>query len=464
MNPVQGLVKFSVYVQVIFTLLCGQETLLGKERRNGMQTAAKKQMTNLEVIKGAIAAKIDSAAFTSWIAPLSFDIIDNVLVLGAQNQFSADFIASVYSNVLSAVAADFGLGVRVCVRSAASASASIANDNAAAAYAPASEVAAAVAANVAAFDAFVACEENAFVLSACKKIAAGAVSFSPLFIYGPAGAGKSMLAECIRDASVGRTIMMSGGQFVSEFTRSLHNKSVFSFKDFCRNCDTFILDDVQALSRAAASTNEFLQLVMDLRAAGKNIVLTASCAPSSLTGFDRRAQSVLASGLVADIAAPNMHVKRTMLRRAGVAADVIDTILPRMAADGHVIAGVITKIKTYSELMGAPVDMDVAQRLLADTLQKSKTPIAMVKSMCEKLGVSYEAVCGTGRSRSLVLARQTMMAVLKGATSLSLTEIGRLVGDRNHATVLYAIAQVEKAKQTDLVLAAQISQMIAEYK
>lgn len=428
-----------------------------------MQTAAKKEMTNLEVIKGAIAAKIDSAAFTSWIAPLSFDIVDNELVLGAQNQFSADFISSVYSNVLSAVASEYGLMVRVCVRAAAVV-APIANDNASAAYAPAADVAPMVSVDASSFDAFVASDENAFVLSACKKIAAGAVSFSPLFIYGPAGAGKTLLADCIRTVSARRTIMMTGGQFVAEFTRSLHDKSVFAFKDFCRNCDTFILDDVQALAGKRASTDEFLQLVMDLRGAGKNVVLTASVAPNNLTGFDRRAQSVLASGLVADIAAPSMHVKRTMLRRAGVAADVADAILPRMAADGHVIAGVVTKIKTYSELMGAPVDMDVAQRLLADTLQKSKTPIAMVRSMCEKLGVSYEAVCGTGRSRALVLARQTMMAVLKGVTKLSLTEIGRVVGDRNHATVLYAIAQVEKAKKTDLVLAAQIDQLISEYK
>lgn len=429
-----------------------------------MQTAATKKMTNLETIKEAIAAKIDSAAFTSWISPLNFEIAGAELVLGAQNQFSADFISSVYSNVLSAVAAEFGLGLNICVRANACAAAPIANDNAAVIYAPAADAFAAPVANTAAFDEFVASDENAFVLSACKKVAAGAVSFSPLFIYGPAGSGKSLLAGCIKAACAERTIMMSGGQFVAEFTRSLHDKSVFAFKDYCRNCDTFILDDVQALSGKRASTDEFLQLVMDLRAAGKNVVLTASGAPNNLTGFDRRAQSVLASGLVADIAAPNSNVKRTMLRRAGVAADVVDAILPRMASDGHVIAGVVTKIKTYSELMGASVDMDVAQRLLADTLQKAKTPIAMVKSMCEKLGVSYDAVCGTGRARGLVMARQTMMAVLKGATTMSLTEIGRLVGDRNHATVLYAIAQVEKAKKTDLVLAAQIAQMISEYK
>ena len=112
--------------------------------------------------------------------------------------------------------------------------------------------------------------------------------------------------------------------------------------------------------------------------------------------------------------------------------------------------------------MGTTVDMNVASRLLADTLEKSKTPMSMVRAMCEKLGVSYEAICGNGRSRNLTMARQMMMAVLKGATSLSLSEIGNYVGGRDHATVLYSIKQIEKQKQTDLVLSAQIAQMINE--
>lgn len=423
-----------------------------------MQATATKQMTNLEQIKGAIAAKMDSATFTSWISPLQFDIENNVLTLRAQNQFSADFISSVHGGVLNAVAAEFGLALRVSVRGAARvAAAPVANDNAVASFAPSASDALPVA-----FDAFVASDENAFVLSACKKLAAGAVSFSPLFIYGPAGCGKSLLAGCINTVASGRTVMMTGGQFVSDFTRSLHDRAVFAFKDHCRNCDTFILDDVQALAGKRATCEEFLQLVMDLRAAGKNVVLTANAAPNNLTGFDRRMQSLLASGLVADIAAPTMHVKKIMLARAGVSGDVADSIACRIAGNGHLIAGVATKIKTYTELMDAPVDMNVAQRLLADTLEKSKTPIAMVRAMCEKLGVSYDAVCGKGRSRSLVLARQTMMAVLKDATSMSLTEIGRVCGDRDHATVLYAIGQIEKLKKTDLVLNAQIAQLVAE--
>ena len=427
-----------------------------------MQAAAKTQMTNLEVIKGAIAAKIDSAAFTSWIAPLSFDVVDDTLVLGAQNQFSADFINSVHSGVLAAVAAEFGLGLNIVVRGTAARSAApIANDNKAQAYAPVATPAADMAAT---FDAFITTDENMFVVSACKKLAAGLVPFSPLFIYGVAGCGKSLLADCIAGAASGRVVKMSGAQFVSEFTRSLKEHNVFAFKDYCRNCETFILDDVQALSGKKASTEEFLQLVVDLRNAGKNVVLTANAAPSNLTGFDRHAQGLMASGLVADVVAPNAYVKTTMLKRAGVKADVADLLATRIANDGHMIAGVATKIKTYVDLMGAAVDMDVASRLLADTLQVVKTPMAMVRDMCEKLGVSYDAVCGNGRSRSLVLARQTMMAVLKEATSLSLAEIGNFVGGRDHATVLYGIKQIEKQKACDLVLAAQIQQLVYECK
>lgn len=427
-----------------------------------MQAAAKTQMTNLEVIKGAIAAKIDSAAFTSWIAPLSFDVVDDTLVLGAQNQFSADFINSVHSGVLAAVAAEFGLGLNIVVRGTAARSAApIANDNKAQAYAPVATPAADMAAT---FDAFITTDENMFVVSACKKLAAGLVPFSPLFIYGVAGCGKSLLADCIAGAASGRVVKMSGAQFVSEFTRSLKEHNVFAFKDYCRNCETFILDDVQALSGKKASTEEFLQLVVDLRNAGKNVVLTANAAPSNLTGFDRHAQGLMASGLVADVVAPNAYVKTTMLKRAGVKADVADLLATRIANDGHMIAGVATKIKTYVDLMGAAVDMDVASRLLADTLQAVKTPMAMVRDMCEKLGVSYDAVCGNGRSRSLVLARQTMMVVLKEATSLSLAEIGNFVGGRDHATVLYGIKQIEKQKACDLVLAAQIQQLVCECK
>jgi len=426
-----------------------------------MQAIAKKQIADMETIKMAVSAKLDSAAYMSWIAPLKFEVCDAVLSVSAHNQFSADFVKSVYSNLLESVAAEFGLSLSIRVGVAPSAG--IANDNARRAFVPAAPAAAPVASAASvSFDAFIASDQNAFAVSACKKMAAGAASFSPLFLYGPSGCGKSMLAGCIQAGARGRARMMTAGHFVSEFARALRDHSVFAFKDFCRDCDMFILDDAQTLSGKRATQEEFLHLILDLRAAGKNIVLTANAAPGALTGFDRRIQSLLASGLVADVSAPDQDTRRAMLMRAGVDGPVAQMLASRIGADGHLVNGVAKKIETYTELMGARVTADVAERLLSDVLEKNKTPLSLVKSMAEKLGVSYDAVCGPSRNRTVVRARQIMMSALKSATKLSLAEIGRLVGDRDHATVLYAIAQVEKLRASDLILGAEISQMIEE--
>ncbi len=419
-----------------------------------MQAATIKQDTNITAIKNMIEGRMDFAAWTSWIAPLNFEIADNTLILTAQNQFSADYISNTYGAMLKNIACEFGLDVKLVVRGTAI---FVANDNNMQSYTPTTDEKT----TSVAFDAFISSAENEFALSAAKKVASGAVAFSPLFIYGPAGCGKTLLAECIKSESQ-NVIMMTGGAFVAEFARALQKRAIFAFKDYCRNCDTFILDDVQSLAGKTATMNEFLQLVLDLRAAGKNVVLTSSAAPNNLSGFDRRVQSLLASGLVVDMTAPNANVKRVMLIRAGVKTDVADALANRIAGDGHVINGIVNKIKTYTELMGGNVSLDVAEHLLADTLEKFKTPIAMVKSLSEKLGVTYDAICSAGRAKSLVLARQIIMVVLKNSTRLSLTEIGNYVGNRDHATVMYAIKQIEKLQATDLMLAAQIEQLIAE--
>jgi chromosomal replication initiator protein len=423
-----------------------------------MQATVIKKQVDADAIKNAIADKMDAACFSCWIAPMEIKIENGMVVFVAQNQFTADFVNSTYSNILNSVMDAFGLEMRICVGRPVVASRT-ANDNNTQTYtAPIANK------KMTAFDSFISSEDNAFAISACKKMAAGTAKFSPLFIYGPAGCGKSMLVDCINTESNGRTIMMSGASFVSEFARALHDRTIFAFKDYCRNCDTFIMDDVHVLAGKRATCDEFLQLVLDLRSAGKNVVLTANAAPGNLTGFDHRIQSLLASGLVVDIVAPTHDVRRQIFEHAGLNSKLADMIAGRVMADGHVISGVLNKITAYHDIMGESVDAEIAEKILADTLKTSRSPIVMVKSMCEKLGVSYDAVCGNGRARSLVLARQMMMVVLKNATDLSLAEIGQYVGGRDHATVMYAIDRIEKLQSYDLVMSAQIADMIDEYK
>lgn len=429
-----------------------------------MQVAIQRIISaNAELIQKAIAVKIPTAAYESWIAPLKISVIDNNLDIVAQNQFSADFISRTYMNILESVAKEFGLNLHLGTGRTAQSVNINANDNGTQKFQPLTANKQISTVNTD-FDSFIVSDENAFAVSAAKKLASGTANFSPLFIYGTAGCGKSMLAGCIHSSAHGRTLMMSGSQFVSEFLRSINEKSVFAFKDFCRNCDIFIMDDVQVLAGKRACMDEFLSLLLDLSNAGVGIVLTSNAAPSALTGFDRRMQSVFASGLTADLAAPNKMVRCTMLLRSGLPIDIAESLSDRVQADGHLIAGIAKKITAYSDLMGEKITNKIADRLLADTLSKNKTPLAMVRAMCEKLGVSFDAVSSSARCRAVVRARGIMSVALKSTTKLSLSEIGRLMGDRDHTTILYGINQIEDARKTDLILNAEIQQMINECK
>jgi len=418
-----------------------------------MQAIATKQI-NIESIMEAVASKIDSAAFTTWIAPMQKNVCQNCLNLVAQNQFTADYVKNQYGKILTNIAADFSLSVNICADGVIKSEIS-ANDNVVCEYTPSK-----VQNTKTCFDNFIECDENMFALAACKKMAKGDASFSQLFIHGANGSGKSLLVDCICDSTDMRVVKMSGGQFVSDFARALRDKTIFSFKDFCRKCDLFVMDDVCALAGKRASCEEFAQLMIDLRNAGKKIVLTANGVPAALCGFDKRIQSLFASGLVVDVVAPNAFVRRSMLIRGGVDIAVADELSKQIAQNGHLVRGIIEKINTYTELMGEHVNMDVAGRLLGDMLSKNKTPIAMVKSMCEKMGIAFDEICGNSRTRRLTRARQIMMAALKGATNLSLTEIGNVCGGRDHASVVYALNQIEKQKTTDLILNAEINDMI----
>lgn len=417
---------------------------------------------SIDAIKDAAKLKMDSCAHATWVAPLRGTVDGDVANFVAANQFSADFIKSAYLHVLRAAAAEFELGADIRAGAGAQHPVVPINDNMVSPHYHAPVACAATPDKTFGFDDFISSEENFFAVTALRKVAAGSVTFSPLFIYGPEGCGKSLLMQCLSGAAAGRTLLMSGAQFVSEFQRAITERTIFAFKDFVRNCDTFILDDVHSLCGKRATSEEFLTLLLELVQGGKNVVLTSNAAPGALTGFDRRMQSVLASGLVVDLAGPNRGVRKNMLARAGVKSDVAEVLSARASANGHIVAGLAKKVSAWREMMGADVTLDVAERLLSDSLGAEKTPLIMVRNMCAKLGVSFDDVTSASRTRGVVRARQIMFAALKSATKLSLSEIGRLIGGRDHATVLYGLAQIEKMKSADLVLAADIEQMIAE--
>ncbi|MDR0967617.1 MAG: hypothetical protein LBL75_02165 [Rickettsiales bacterium] len=424
-----------------------------------MQVAVSKQIiANADSVKNSLRQILPNDVYETWFAPLKISVVENNLNVHAQNQFSADFITRSYSDVLESVASEFGLCLFISV-SASVAKIQSVNDNVKCEFIPVADTKTTPSLD---FSAFITSDENSFAVAAARQVANLSANFSPLFIHGAPASGKSHLCACINGAARGRTLMMTGAGFVSEFLRAITQKSVFAFKDFCRNCDVFIMDDVQAIAGKRACTDEFISLLVDLIANKKAIVLTANSAPSQITGFDRRIQSVLASGLSVDLVAPSVSTRRAMLVRSGMSNTLAESVATKLPANAHIVMGAAKKMSAYAELMGEKITDAVAEKLLSDVLQKNKTPTMMIRAMCDKMGVSVDSVCGNSRTRGVVRARQIIMAALRGGTKMSLSEIGRALGDKNHATILYGLNQIDAACKTDLLLNAEIAQMTAE--
>jgi chromosomal replication initiator protein len=399
-------------------------------------------------VKNIIKSKIDESAFNAWFEPISISQIENKIILTAASRFNADFIRATYGRVLDEAAAGCGMKIEL---SFSRPSLRILT----AAPQPAAKPAAD------GFGEFICSDANRFALSAVKKCADGKASFSPLVIYGASGCGKSMLLDLLSKNTGQSVLATTGPEFVSEFVRAMQGGSIFSFKDKMRAKDMFIMDDIQGLAGKRASAEEFATLLSDLIRMGKNVVLTSNIQPSQIAGFDKRLVSMLASGLSVDLAAPDSHAREKILEKSGIDSAAAKSIAERAPANGHVVAGISKKIAAWVELDCGELSEQVLEKLLCDVLLRRNTPAAMVKSMCAKLGVAFEEVMSATRARKIVFARQKIMAALKISTPMSLADIGRAVGGRDHASVLYAISQIEKAKESDMLLDSEIRQLNA---
>ena len=404
-----------------------------------------KNQTGAIDVLGLIKSKIDSQAFDVWFN-IDFAWNDNTFTFFATSRFNQDFITNTFGAIFQEIETEFGIKILVAVSRPELRV--VTNDIVKPKI------------SLSAFDKFIESDANNFAVTAVKKLAAGSTAFSPLVIYGPTGSGKTMMTEILRGSVSSRVVSITGSEFVSNFVRAMNDNAVFQFKDALRKCDIFIMDDIQGLAGKRASAAEFAALLDDLIRMNKTVVLTSNIAPSQITGFDKRIVSLMSSGLAVDLSAPDASVRCEFLRRAGVSAELADLISKRAPANGHIMAGIVKKITAWMELEIGELSEQILEKLLCDVLEKQATPVMRVKNMCAKLGIAFDDVMSATRTKPVVLARQKIMVALKQSTNMTLAEIGRVVGDRDHASVLYAISCIERAKQTDMLLESEIADLI----
>ena len=315
------------------------------------------------------------------------------------------------------------------------------------------------------FDRFVVDQSNRVAFNAARLLAEpGIPRFSPLFIHSTTGQGKTHLMHSIGHAFRAAVphavvICMSAERFMFDFVAAMRARDTFTFKTRLRSADLLLIDDLQFIAGKDATQEEFFHTINEIVGAGKRLVIAADRAPQALDGVEPRIISRLGAGLVADIKAPDLELRRAILERKAaelpgtvMPADVLDMIAARVHASVREVEGALNRVAAYAQLTGEAIDLDFARQTLGDVFRGAERRVTIEeiqKLVSQHFELKPLDLVSARRSRAVARPRQIAMYLSKRLTTRSLPEIGRKFGGRDHSTVIHAVRKIEELRDTD---------------
>lgn len=315
------------------------------------------------------------------------------------------------------------------------------------------------------FAEFVSGSANVLAVNAAQRMAAiETPQFSPLYLKGSTGQGKTHLLHAIGHAFAAnkpgaRIFYCSAERFMIEFVQAMRSNEMIEFKARLRGFDMLLVDDIQFIIGKASTQEEFLHTIDALMSAGKRLVVAADRAPQALDGVEQRLLSRLSMGLVADIQPADIELRRKILEhrlnRFGntqVPADVIEFLARTINRNVRELVGGLNKLIAYAQLTGQPVSLQLAEEQLTDILSANRRRITIdeiQRTVCQFYRVDRTEMASKRRARAVVRPRQVAMYLAKVLTPRSYPEIGRKFGGRDHSTVIHAVRLIEELRTRD---------------
>lgn len=311
-----------------------------------------------------------------------------------------------------------------------------------------------------------------FVVGPCNKFAhAAALStgleagqgFSPLFLHGSVGIGKTHIAQAIahklleEDPSL-RVACLSCEQFINHFIEAIRSRNLESFHRRYRHADVLIVDDIHLLSNKERTQDEFFNTFNVLHQLDKKIVLTSDSTPEAIKGLSNRLKSRFQSGLVAQIEPPCLETRYAILRHKALSQglelsdDVLHLLCELAKNNIRELEGALNRVKMQALIENRPIDLDLTKRALQDKLQRVERPISMediVKVITSYYQVKLVDLQSKSRKSSIMLPRQLCMYFARNITQMGLVEIGHYFGGRDHSTVSNALKKIRKRSQIE---------------
>jgi chromosomal replication initiator protein len=331
------------------------------------------------------------------------------------------------------------------------------------------------------FDQFVIGASNRFAHAAALSVAESpARSYNPLFIYGPAGLGKTHLLHAIGHHvrhmfGDKRVRYVSAETMMNEFVDSMRTKSMPGFKRRYREVDVLLVDDIQFLERTEQLQEEFFYTFNDLHSRGSQIVISSDRPPKAIGKIEDRLRSRFEWGLITDIQPPEFETRLAILRKKaeaedldGIPDEVLAFIAENIADNVRELEGALIRVAAYSSLNREPLTAEIARGVLADLLPASRmrviTPELILQETADMFGWSVEELVGKSRRRPLVTARQIGMYVFRELTDYSYPKIAEVFGGRDHTTVMHACEKIRNQIAERRQTFDQVNELIGRIK
>ena len=306
------------------------------------------------------------------------------------------------------------------------------------------------------FSSFVIAPTNHLAFSAAEAVAeAPGQHYNPLFIYSGVGLGKTHLLQAITRRCMERRInclYVTSERFTNDFITSVQKRTTEEFSSRYRSVDVLLMDDIQFMEGKERTQEGFFHTFNDLHNTNRQLVITSDRPPSMMPSLADRLRSRFAWGLVTDIQPPSLETRMDILQarareiHASVDEDAIAYIAEHVRGNVRDLEGALNRLVAIARLTKQAATMELAQEALGPFLEEphrlAHSPERILIAVSMVFNVEQSALLGSDRHRELAAARQVAMYLMRHDLGLAVTQIGRILGGKNHATISHGIQRV----------------------
>ncbi|MDD3204985.1 MAG: chromosomal replication initiator protein DnaA [Lachnospiraceae bacterium] len=311
------------------------------------------------------------------------------------------------------------------------------------------------------FDTFVVGKNNTFAHSASLAVAESpGEAYNPLYLYGGAGLGKTHLMHSIghfilEQNSSMKVLYVTSEAFTNEVIESIrsgNSAAMTKLREKYRTVDVLMIDDIQFIIGKESTQEEFFHTFNVLHASGKQIILSSDKPPKEMETLDERFRSRFEWGLIADIGAPDYETRMAILRKNAEVYDrviddeIIQYIATNIKSNIRELEGAFNKVIAFSKLYNRELNMALAEDALKDIIYPDKlkeiTPSLIIEVVAEHFGVDKDDITSKKRNSEFVLPRQIVMYLCRELTETSLINIGKILGKKDHTTVMHGVTKI----------------------